>query len=105
MELDSLHTINNVEKSRFELAVGEHTAFIDYKIGKSGNWYLIHTEVPADIELKGVGRKIVKESLDILDEQGVQIIPSCPFVKAFIRRNWGDYGHLVIDGYKMDDNG
>ena len=105
MELDSQQTVDNTERSRFELKVEGHFAYIDYKVGNSGRWYLIHTEVPKEITLKGVGNKIVRETLDILDWRGAKIIPFCPFVKAFIKRHWTDYGHLVADGYNMEDNG
>ena len=102
MDLAATKTIDNPDKSRFELAIGEHIAFVDYKVGKSGNWYLVHTEVPKTITLKGVGNKLVRESLNILDEREIKIVPSCPFVKAFIKRNLGEYGHLVIEGYNLD---
>jgi len=46
--------VNNT-KSRFELNIGDKTAFIEYKVGKSGKMYHIQTEVPEDIGQKGVG--------------------------------------------------
>jgi len=102
MELDKYTTVDNPDKDRFELNIDGMIAFINYKVGKSGNWYLVHTEVSEEIELKGVGSKLVRETLDILDEKDVKIIPSCPFVKAFLKRNREEYGHLVVDGYKLD---
>ena len=101
MELESLQTQDNSELSRFELKNGDEVlAFIDYKIGKSGNWYLIHTEVVYK-EQKGIGSKIVKETLAIIDERGDKLIPSCPFVKAYIKRHPEEYMHLLADGVKL----
>lgn len=101
MDLESTKTRNNPDNNRFELLIRGETAFIDYTIGKSGSWYLIHTEVPESIEEKGVGTKLVRESLHILDDMDVKIIPSCPFIKAYIKRNQDQYQHLLADGFKI----
>lgn len=100
MDLDRLHTIDNPDKSRFELIGDELLAFIDYKIGKSGNWFLVHTEVVKK-EQKGLGNKIVREALAILDGRGIKIVPSCPFIHAFIKRHFEDYKHILAEGVKL----
>lgn len=38
MDLAQFKTINNEEKSRFELNLEDGLVLIDYKIGKSGSW-------------------------------------------------------------------
>lgn len=101
MDLAKLSTVQNSEEDRFELRVEEYVAFIQYKIGKSGNWYLVHTEVPEQIKNLGVGNKLVRESLNLIDEQGIKIIPSCPFVKAFIQRHQDDYRQLLVEGINL----
>jgi len=102
MDLTAVKTINNSGKNRFELLNQvELLAFIDYKIGKSGNWYLVHTEVVSS-ESKGVGSKIVREALQIIEAMNVKIIASCPFVKAFIKRHPDEFGHLLAEGVKLD---
>lgn len=103
MDLAALRTIENAEKFRFELKENDKLiAFIDYKIGRSGNWYLIHTEV-LDQERRGIGHKIVRESLAIMEERNLKLVPSCPFVRAFIKKNRAEYEHLLADGVKLDD--
>ena len=101
MDLDSLETINNKDKNRFELEVDGKIAFIDYKVGKSGKWYLVHTEVPKGIETRGVGHKLVRESLEMLDEQGEKIVPSCPFVRKYIKDHPGQYEHMLAEGFEL----
>lgn len=101
MDLAQHKTINNEQDSRFELNLEEGRVLIDYKIGKSGSWYLVHTEVPDHLEGKGAGHKIVREALEIIEEIGVKIIPTCPFVRAFIKRHLTDYEHLLADGVKL----
>ncbi|WP_436515943.1 GNAT family N-acetyltransferase [Ekhidna sp. To15] len=101
MDLASLKTVNNKEENRFELALDNSIAFIDYKIGKSGAMYLIHTEVPDELEGQGVGHKLVRESLDLIEKANIKIIPLCPFVKSFIKNHQADFQQLLAEGAKL----
>ncbi|MEQ6166189.1 MULTISPECIES: GNAT family N-acetyltransferase [unclassified Ekhidna] len=101
MDLASLKTENNTEEQRFMLQLHDSVAFIDYKIGKSGAVYLIHTEVPDEMEGQGVGHKLVRESLEIIEKDDLKIIPLCPFVKSFIQNHLSDYEHLLAEGAKL----
>jgi len=103
MDLASLNTVDNPNQSRFELKDGEKLlAFIDYKIGRTGSWYLVHTEVVAQ-EQRGIGQKIVRESLKILEDRNLKLVPTCPFVKAFVKKNYEEYRHLLDDRVNLED--
>lgn len=101
MDLASIKTQNNTEDNRFELVLENTYAFIDYKIGKRGAMYLIHTEVPDELGGQGVGHKLVRESLSIIEKADIQIIPLCPFVKSFIKKHQKDYQQLLAEGAKL----
>ena len=101
MDLARLKTQNNTEEQRFILQLEDAAAFIDYKIGKSGAVYLIHTEVPDEMEGQGVGHKLVRESLEMIEKDNLKIIPLCPFVKSFIKNHRSDYEHLLSEGAKL----
>lgn len=101
MDLASLKTFNNKENQRFELSLDSEMAFIEYKLGKSGDLYMIHTEVPKSLEGQGVGHKLVRESLAIVEENQCKIIPLCPFVRSFIQDNRLDYQHLLSEKAKL----
>ena len=101
MDLASAKTVNNQEKDRFELKIDDHIAFIDYKIGKSGKWYLVHTEVPKPISGIGTAHKIVRETLQLIDELNGKIVPSCPFIHKFIKDRPGEYDHMLAEGVKL----
>ena len=55
---------------------------------------LTHTEVDPAFEGRGVGSALVRGALDDLRERGVQVLPLCPFVRAFLGRH-PEYGDLV----------
>ncbi|WP_370086345.1 GNAT family N-acetyltransferase [Ekhidna sp.] len=101
MDLASLKTRDNSEKHRFEIKVDDEMAFLDYKIGKSGDVYMVHTEVPEKLGGQGVGHKLVRESLEIIENHGCQIIPLCPFVRSFLQDHREDYGHLLSEKAKL----
>lgn len=101
MDLASLKTKNNTEEQRFMLQLDDAEAFIDYKTAKSGDLYLIHTEVPDEMEGQGVGHKLVRESLEIIDRDDLRIIPLCPFIKSYLKDHMEDYKHLLSERAKL----
>jgi len=84
---------DNTEKHRFELAVDGHIAATYYKIAE-GVITFIHTEVPPALGGKGIGSKLIRGALDQAREDGLKVIPQCPFVKAFIEKH-PDYQDLL----------
>ena len=78
--------VNNKAQHRFELTVEGHLAAAYYKL--EGNVItFIHTEVPPELGGKGVGSKLVQGALDQVRAEGMKVIPSCPFVKAWIGKH------------------
>ena len=73
----------NKDKQRFELEVDGTIAYITYDVIDS-IWYLPHTIVPKVIGGKGVGTRLVKQSLDYLIESKIQYIPVCSFIVSFV---------------------
>ena len=96
----ALPLINNQEQQRFELEVDGYTAFIEYK--ESGKQViLIHTEVPEELEGKGVGTAIVEKTLEHIESNQQTLVPLCPFVIAFLKRH-PDWNRLLSDSVKKD---
>ena len=81
------HFTDNTEASRYELRDGEVIAKIDYVKTKNGRVYLTHTEVSYGWEGKGIGSRIVEQALADIRRQGLKVVPSCPFVAAYIRQH------------------
>lgn len=78
---------DNTERKRFEYAKDGHISFIEYILTQKGTIYLTHTEVPKPLEGGGVGSKLVKQVLNIVDQRSLKLVPLCPFVAAYIRRH------------------
>jgi uncharacterized protein len=84
---------NNPAKGRYELAVEGHLAAAYYDI--SGNVITFtHTEVPKELEGRGIGSKLIKNTLGQVRAQGLKVVALCPFVKAYIAKH-SEYADLL----------
>lgn len=84
---------DNTERHRFELDAQGHTAFSDYKRADDV-LTIMHTEVPAALNGKGIGSKLVAGLLELARAEGAKVKPLCPFVKAFIAKH-AEYADLL----------
>ncbi len=84
--LASSPLFKNEEKSRYELNIDGHIAFIDYK-ETSTKIALTHTEVPAELGGKGVAVALVEKTLASIEGTDKKILPYCPFVLKYIKKH------------------
>jgi hypothetical protein len=83
---------DNTERHRFELGLDGHTAFSEYRRA-DGVLTVMHTEVPAELNGRGIGSRLVKGLLDIARAEGLKVRPRCPFVAAYMDKH-PDYADL-----------
>lgn len=90
----------NAEKKRFETVFEGHTALIEYIRTIDQVIYLTHTEVPKELEGKGIGSTLVKGVLERIEAEGLQLAPLCPFVAAYVKRH-PEWKRLLARGYSV----
>ncbi|MGO1974555.1 MAG: GNAT family N-acetyltransferase [Propionibacteriaceae bacterium] len=85
----------NTDRSRWEAQLdGELAGFAEYQVTDQ-LYVFTHTEVDPKFEGEGVGSALVRTALDEVRVEGNrQVLPICPFVKAWIGRH-PDYRSLV----------
>ncbi len=84
---------NNTAKHRYELDVEDHIAAAYYE--RSDNVITFtHTEVPKELEGKGIGSRLVKGALDQVRADGLKVVAQCPFVKGYIGKH-AEYADLL----------
>ena len=86
---------DNPERHRFE-AVDESgvvAGFAAYRRSEDAV-VLTHTEVDDAFEGHGVGSRLARGALDALREEGIRVVPSCPFISAYIQDHQ-EYADLV----------
>lgn len=92
---DELRIVDNPERRRFEARDGRRLAgWADYD-ETAELIVFTHTNVDPEWEGQGVGSTLVRTVLDHTREQGMKVLPLCPFVKSWIDRH-PDYADLVF---------
>jgi predicted GNAT family acetyltransferase len=78
---------DNPERHRFETDLGDGTfAIAEYTL-PAGKIMFTHTEVPPAHEGQGIGSALIRFALAAARARGLQVIPSCPFFAAYIKRH------------------
>jgi hypothetical protein len=79
---------DNKQEQRFELTLDEgKIAFIQYAQADEGVYELTHTEVPDEFEGQGIGSRLVKGTFEIMREENLRMIPTCPFISRYLQRH------------------
>lgn len=90
---------DNTEEKQFEMKAEGGTAVVEYEL--LGNKIIFtHTEVPKELEGKGIGSKIVKLALENIDSRGLKLIPLCPFTAQYIKRH-PEWEHVLADNVNI----
>ena len=89
----------NKELKSFETTMGEKTAIIEY-IRAEDKMYLTHTEVPKEFEGKGVASTMVKHVFGQIEDEGLKLVPLCPFIATYLKRH-PEWHHLLAKGYNV----
>lgn len=101
--MDELNLRDYPEGSRFELHLrGQLKAHTEYNLLSNAVMFT-HTEVQPEGEGQGYASTLIKFALDSVRERGLNVIPVCPFVAAYIRRH-PEYRDLVAESHRRAFN-
>src|SRR6266571_2886341 len=90
----------NEERSRFELEDEGMIAFIDFT--RSGDTItLVHTEVPEELEGRGVGSRLVRFALGYIRDNQLKVVPRCPFVASYLKHHPDEATELGLDPERL----
>ena len=76
----------NDTRNRYEFDVDGGEALAFYRLA-DGVMTFTHTEVPAPLRGRGLGSQMMRAVLQDVRAQGLKVVPRCPFVADYIRRN------------------
>lgn len=97
----ALALVKNEDKDRFEINMDGHFAFIDYK--ERGNQIsLIHTETEQELAGTGAAKAVVEKTLHWIEEHNKSLLPFCPYVFGYIKRN-PEWKRIVDKRFKAYD--
>ncbi len=91
--------VDNGAAKQYEFHIETFVAKIEY-IKARDNIYLTHTEVPKELEGKGVASDLVRKVLNDIEAKGLTLVPMCPFVAMYIKRH-PEWKRLVLKGINI----
>jgi predicted GNAT family acetyltransferase len=93
---DSAEVIDNTDASRFELRTDGWLAELIYRI-RGDRLVLVHTEVPVELEGRGIGGRLVTAAVDRAAREKLTLVPLCPFARGWLERHPEAASKAVID--------
>lgn len=72
---------------RFAADVSGKTAYITYRELDGQTLELDHTYVPRESRGGGIASQLTSRALQYARERGYRVVPSCPFVAAYLERH------------------
>lgn len=88
---------DNPSANRFEITVDGKVAGFSVYQRSDGEIEFFHTEIDDAYEGQGLGSTLVEAALDEVRRDGLQVIPTCPFVRKYIARH-KEYRDLLVPG-------
>jgi predicted GNAT family acetyltransferase len=77
---------DNTDLHRFEMDADGHVAYSNYTLA-DGVITFMHTEVPKELEGRGIGSALVRGELEAARSRGLKVVAKCPFVAAYIKKH------------------
>ncbi|GGB27017.1 N-acetyltransferase [Sphingomonas metalli] len=78
--------VNNRSEQEYVMDADGAQAVAAYQL-EGDTIVFTHTVVPPAVEGRGIGSRLIRGALDDVRDQGLKVIPQCPFVRAFIQKH------------------
>ncbi|HEY0977443.1 MAG TPA: GNAT family N-acetyltransferase [Flavobacteriales bacterium] len=99
VDLEGLALVDETESRQFVVQVNGHRARMEYD--RSGDRiFLTGSEVPKALEAHGVGPALIEKVLTWTEANRLKLVPMCPSVKSFLRRNTA-WQRLLVKGVQI----
>lgn len=86
MTTPALHVVHRPEAQRFEVALEGGVGECSYR-RQGSDLFLVHTEVPAALEGRGIAGALVREALAWARAEGLRVHSRCSYVTAYMNRH------------------
>jgi len=86
IDIEKLDVIHNAAQKRFEIWIEGQLSKLDY-IEDDNTSVMTHVGVYPEHRAQGVAGKLTQVALEYAKEKSLRVIPMCPYVATYIRRN------------------
>lgn len=84
-------------RQRFFIRLGDYEACLMY-VRRGGVLDFYHVYVPEPYRNRGLAGRILIAAFDYAAEQGLKVVPTCPFIAGDFLPRFKQYQHLVERG-------
>ena len=85
---------------QFELEVGDNMARIEYAL-QDRKIFLTKYDMPDDMEEQGFRDIFIKAVFEEVKKRGISLMPTCPEIVGFLRKNRRKYKELLPVGINI----
>lgn len=91
MSSQTFHVVHNTPEKRFEVRVDGWLCRLDYEL-QGHALHLVHTQVPAAVEGRGIAAALAHAALSWARETGFKVSPRCSYIQSYLKRHpqWQD---------------
>ncbi len=75
-----------MDKGRMWAKTAHGEAELDYRI-KDKHMIIYHTGTPEEDRGNGIAAELTKEAFKFAKENGLKIVPACPYTQYYIKKN------------------
>jgi uncharacterized protein len=86
IDLEKLNVIHNPAQNRFETWIEGQLSKLDY-MEDDNTIVMTHVGVYPEHRGQGVAGKLTEVALEYAKEKSLRVIPMCPYIATYIRRN------------------
>ena len=86
IDVEILDVIHNAAENRFETWIEGRLSKLDY-MEDDNTIVMTHVGVYPEHRGQGVAGKLTEVALEYAKEKSLRVIPMCPYIAAYIRRN------------------
>jgi len=98
--IEDVEITDNEFQRQFELEIGDNMARIEYAL-QDRKIFLTKYEMPDDLEEQGFRDIFITAVFENIKERGISVMPTCPEVIGFLRKNRRKYKSLLPVGINI----
>lgn len=96
MTADHPTIVRRAAEDRFVIELDGRIAELVYD-REGDRLVLVHTGVPADLERRGLGSALVEAAVEWAADEGLVVVPRCPFARWWLRRHPAAAASVQLD--------